>query len=288
MFGIDAGNDAALEAFIGTAPTKDADGNLVGGSGLLLTLAQQDVDIEDLPAEVERIVGTPTTNENGEVIGGTGLYGDMYNLGIDVGRIEGLIGNPVEGNGLYGVIGTPAVGDTPGTGLYGYIDAAVQDLATVADVERIVGVPDIDEETGELTDKSTGLYLDFYNAGVDYDTVINLIGVPDNPETEDVNEGRGLFGYVGQSSQDLEDYIDRTFGDVPGQVTEIQGDVNTLIDYVGVPPSVDADGNVIPATGLHELLINNGVAIDALPGIIEGIVGVPEFGVDDEEILLPK
>ena len=288
MFGIDAGNDAALEAFIGTAPTKDADGNLIGGSGLLLTLAQQDVDIEDLPAEVERIVGVPEYGVDAdgeptdEVIGGTGLYGDMYNLGIDVGRIEGLIGNPEDGNGLYGVIGTPATDDTPGTGLYGYIDTAVQDLATVADVERIVGVPDIDEETGELTDKSTGLYLDFYNAGVDYDTVINLIGVPDNPETEDVNEGRGLFGYVGQSSQDLEDYIDRTFGDVPGQVTEIQGDVNTLIDYVGVPPSVDADGNVIPATGLHELLINNGVAIDALPGIIEGIVGVPEFGVDPD------
>jgi hydrogenase maturation factor len=206
----------------------------------------------------------------------------MYNLGIDVGRIEGLIGNPEDGNGLYGVIGTPAAGDIPGTGLYGYIDAAVTGLATTEDVERIVGVPDIDEETGELTDKSTGLYLDFYNAGVDYDTVINLIGVPDNPETEDVNEGRGLFGYVGQSSQDLEDYIDRTFGAVPGQVTEIQDDVNTLVDYVGVPPSVDADGNVIPATGLHELLINNGVAIDALPGIIEGIVGVPEFGVDPD------
>ena len=288
MFGIDAGNDAALEAFIGTAPTKDADGNLVGGSGLLLTLAQQGTAIEDLPAEVERIVGVPEYGVDAdgeptdEVIGGTGLYGEMVDLGIDVGRIESLIGNPEDGNGLYGVIGTPATDDTPGTGLYGYIDAAVQDLATVADVERIVGVPDIDEETGELTDKSTGLYLDFYNAGVDYDTVINLIGVPDNPETEDVNEGRGLFGYVGKSNEDVKTYIDTLLGDVPGQVTEIQGDVNTLVDYVGVPPSVDADGNVIPATGLHELLINNGVAIDALPGIIEGIVGVPEFGVDDD------
>jgi hypothetical protein len=211
----------------------------------------------------------------------------MLGLGIDVGRIEGLIGNPLEGNGLYGVIGTPATDDTPGTGLYGYIDDAVEGLATVSDVERIVGVPafgvDADgNPTKELTDKSTGLYLDFYNAGVDYDTVIGLIGVPDDPETEDVNEGRGLFGYVGKSNEDVKTYIDNLLGDVPGQVTEIQGDVNTLIDYVGVPPSVDADGNVIPATGLHALLINNGVAIDALPGIIEGIVGVPEFGVDPE------
>jgi len=279
MFGIDAGNDAALEAFIGTAPTKDADGNLIGGSGLLLTLAQQGVDIEDLPAEVERIVGTPTTNENGEVIGGTGLYGDMYNLGIDVGRIEGLIGNPEDGNGLYGVIGTPAAGDIPGTGLYGYIDTAVQDLATVADVERIVGVPDFiegtDEDgnpTRELTDKSTGLYLDFYNAGVDYDTVINLIGVPDDPSTPDVNEGRGLFGYVGQSSQNVQDYIDTVLGDVPGQIT-------TLVGYVGVPGDPETGEG---ATGLHRTLFNQGVAIDAIPGIIEGIVGVPEYGVDGD------
>jgi hypothetical protein len=249
MFGIDAGNDAALEAFIGTAPTVDEDGNLTGGSGLLLRLAQQDVAIEDLPAAVEQIVGAPTTNENGEVIGGTGLYGDMYNLGIDVGRIEGLIGNPEDGNGLYGVIGTPAAGDIPGTGLYGYIDAAVTGLATTEDVERIVGVPDIDEETGELTDKSTGLYLDFYNAGVDYDTVINLIGVPDNPETEDVNEGRGLFGYVGESNEDVKTYIDTLLGDVPGQVTEIAG-------FIGKPATVDEDGNVIPATGLHKIIEN--------------------------------
>jgi guanyl-specific ribonuclease Sa len=222
------------------------------------------------PQDIIDAVGAPTTNESGEVIGGTGLYGDLFTLGVDVERIESAIGNKDEG-----------------TGLYGYIDSAVQDLATVDDVERIVGVPafgvDADgNPTKELTDKSTGLYLDFYNAGVDYDTVINLIGVPDDPSTPDVNEGRGLFGYVGESNEAVKTYIDTLLGDVPGQVTEIQGDVNTLIDYVGVPPSVDADGNVIPATGLHALLINNGVAIDALPGIIEGIVGVPEFGVDDD------
>ena len=236
LVGVNATREELLEAAPNarTVPQILINGNLIGGSGLLLTLAQQDVDIEDLPAEVERIVGAPTTNENGEVIGGTGLYGDMYNLGIDVGRIEGLIGNPEDGNGLYGVIGTPAAGDIPGTGLYGYIDAAVTGLATTEDVERIVGVPDFiegtDEDgnpTRELTDKSTGLYLDFYNAGVDYDTVINLIGVPDDPSTPDVNEGRGLFGYVGQSSQNVQDYIDTVLGDVPGQITSISGFLGT-------------------------------------------------------------
>jgi guanyl-specific ribonuclease Sa len=189
------------------------------------------------PQDIIDAVGAPTTNESGEVIGGTGLYGDLFTLGVDVERIEDAIGNKDEG-----------------TGLYGYIDAAVQDLATVADVERIVGVPDFiegtDEDgnpTRELTDKSTGLYLDFYNAGVDYDTVINLIGVPDDPSTPDVNEGRGLFGYVGESNEAVKTYIDTLLGDVPGQVTEIAG-------FIGKPATVDEDGNVIPATGLHKII----------------------------------
>jgi hypothetical protein len=101
--------------------------------------------------------------------------------------------------------------------------------------------------TRELTDKSTGLYLDFYNAGVDYDTVINLIGVPDDPSTPDVNEGRGLFGYVGESNEAVKTYIDTLLGDVPGQVTEIAG-------FIGKPATVDEDGNVIPATGLHKII----------------------------------
>jgi hypothetical protein len=165
------------------------------------------------------------------------------------------------------------------TGLYGYIDDAVEGLATTEDVEQIVGVPDLDEE-GNLTADSTGLYLEFYEAGLDYNDVVELIGVPDDPSTPDVNEGRGLFGYVGQSSQDLEDYIDRTFGAVPGQVTEIQDDVNTLVDYVGVPGDPETGEG---ATGLHRILLDQGVAIEELPGIIEGIVGVPEI-VDGEVV----
>jgi guanyl-specific ribonuclease Sa len=82
------------------------------------------------PQDIIDAVGAPTTNESGEVIGGTGLYGDLFTLGVDVERIEGAIGNKDEG-----------------TGLYGYIDSAVQDLATVDDVERIVGVPDFIECT---------------------------------------------------------------------------------------------------------------------------------------------
>ena len=226
--------------------------------------------VEAVEGDVEAIVGVADVDGEGNLTkDSTGLYLEFYNAGVDYDAALDLIGNKDEG-----------------TGLYGYIDSAVQDLATVDDVERIVGVPDIDEETGELTDKSTGLYLDFYNAGVDYDTVISLIGVPDDPETEDVDEGRGLFGYVGKSNEDVKTYIDNLLGDVPGQVTEIQGDVNTLVEYVGSPgadvddPNTEIDERL--PTGLYRTLFNQGVAIDAIPGIIEGIVGVPEFGVDDD------
>ena len=60
----------------------------------------------------------------------TGLYLEFYNAGVDYDAALDLIGNKDEG-----------------TGLYGYIDSAVQDLATVDDVERIVGVPDFIEGT---------------------------------------------------------------------------------------------------------------------------------------------
>ena len=183
-----------------------------------------------------------------------------------VDDLEGAINDVGRNVGLRAVEDDPNTPDVdesrPATGLYDYIDDAVETVE--GDVEAIVGVPDIDEETGELTKDSTGLYLEFYNAGVDYDTALGLIGNKD--------EGTGLYGYIDDAVEGLA---------TTTQVTDIQDDVTTLVNYVGVPPSVDADGNVIPATGLHELLINNGVAIDALPGIIEGIVGVPEFGVDD-------
>jgi hypothetical protein len=126
---IDQGG-AALNEFIGTAPTKDKDGNLVGGSGLLLTLAQQDVAIEDLPAAVEQIVGAPADGDTPA----TGIYKELGALGITVGDIEDAVGNKDEGTGLYGYIsgirddivqnyiGSPADGDTPATGIYLAID----------------------------------------------------------------------------------------------------------------------------------------------------------------------
>ncbi len=243
-------------------------------------------DIETILGRIETDLQNVTTAEDLETFR-TNLVNELLDpetglpsMGIDedelgdalepitkaVDDLEGAINDVGRNVGLRAVEDDPNTPDVdesrPATGLYGYIDDAVE--AVEGDVEAIVGVADVDGE-GNLTKDSTGLYLEFYNAGVDYDTALGLIGNKD--------EGTGLYGYIDDAVEGLA---------TTTQVTRIEDDVDTLVNYVGVPPSVDADGNVIPATGLHALLINNGVAIDALPGIIEGIVGVPEFGVDPD------
>jgi hypothetical protein len=259
MFGIDAGNDAALEAFIGTAPTKDADGNLVGGSGLLLTLAQQGTAIEDLPAEVERIVGVPEYgvdadgNTTDEVIGGTGLYGEMVDLGIDVGRIEGAIGNK-----------------DAGTGLYGYISGIRDDI-----VQNYIGEPEYGVDAdGNTTDEivgGTGLYGVMFGIDAGNDAALEaFIGTAPTKDADgNLVGGSGLLLTLAQQDVDIED--------LPAKVTAI----------VGAPPSVDADGNVVPATGLYGEMIGLGIDVDRIEGLIGnplegnglyGVIGTPAVG----------
>ena len=109
----------------------------------------------------------------------------------DVGRNVGLRAVEDDPN-------TPDVDESrPATGLYGYIDDAVE--AVEGDVEAIVGVADVDGE-GNLTKDSTGLYLEFYNAGIDYNTALDLIGNKD--------EGTGLYGYISGIRDDIvQNYI---------------------------------------------------------------------------------
>jgi len=130
---IDQGG-AALNEFIGTAPTVDEDGNLTGGSGLLLRLAQQDVAIEDLPAAVEQIVGAPADGDTPA----TGIYKELGALGITVGDIEGAIGNKDDG-----------------TGLYGYISGIRDDI-----VQNYIGEPEygVDDNGDPIIIGGTGLY----------------------------------------------------------------------------------------------------------------------------------
>jgi len=94
------------------------------------------------PQDIINAVGVPTTNESGEVIGGTGLYGDLFTLGVDVERIESALATKMNVRAIR---------------LYRCCRSR---LATVADVD-VCRCTRYDEETGELTGKSTGLYLTF-------------------------------------------------------------------------------------------------------------------------------
>ena len=124
-----------------------------------------------------------------------------------VDDLEGAINDVGRNVGLRAVEDDPNTPDVdesrPATGLYGYIDDAVE--AVEGDVEAIVGVADVDGE-GNLTKDSTGLYLEFYNAGVDYDAALDLIGNKD--------EGTGLYGYIDSAVQDLAtvDDVERIVG----------------------------------------------------------------------------
>jgi hypothetical protein len=178
---IDKG-EAALNAFIGTAPTVDGDGNLVGGSGLLLTLAQQDIAIADLPAEVERIVGVPADGDTPA----TGIYKELGALGITVGDIEDAVGNKDEG-----------------TGLYGYISGIRDDI-----VQNYIGEPE-------------------YGVDADGNTTDEIVG------------GTGLYGVM--------------FGIDAGNDAALEA-------FIGTAPTKDADGNLVGGSGLLLTLAQQDVA----------------------------
>jgi hypothetical protein len=306
---IDKG-EAALNAFIGTAPTVDGDGNLVGGSGLLLTLAQQDIAIADLPAEVERIVGVPADGDTPA----TGIYKELGALGITVGDIEDAVGNKDEGTGLYGYIsgirddivqnyiGSPANGDTPATGIYLAIDKgeaalnafigtaptvdgdgnlvggsgllltlAQQDIAIAdlpAEVERIVGVP-ADGDT-----PATGIYKELGALGITVGDIEDAVGNKD--------EGTGLYGYISGIRDDIvQNYIGSPAnGDTPatGIYLAIDKGEAALNAFIGTAPTVDGDGNLVGGSGLLLTLAQQDIAIADLPAEVERIVGVPADG----------
>ena len=196
----------------------------------------------------------------------------------DVGRNVGLRAVEDDPN-------TPDVDESrPATGLYGYIDDAVE--AVEGDVEAIVGVADVDGE-GNLTKDSTGLYLEFYNAGIDYNTALDLIGNKD--------EGTGLYGYISGIRDDIvQNYIgEPEYGVDPdtGEPIEIVGGTGlygvmfgidagndaALEAFIGTAPTKDADGNLVGGSGLLLTLAQQDVDIEDLPAEVERIVGTPSY-----------
>jgi hypothetical protein len=80
-----------------------------------------------------------------------------------------------------------------------------------------------------------------------------IVGVPEfgvdddgNPTTEIVG-GTGLYGEVVSLNTDVDTVIASINNTVIPQITEVAG-------FIGKPATVDKDGNVIPATGLHKII----------------------------------
>ena len=191
---------AAFNDFVGVAPTRGEDGELVGGSGLLLTLAQQGVELDAIPSVLSDLIGAPPEYDaTGELVEGTGtkLYGELLSLGYDVDQLTDTLGaEAVYENGEL---------VTPASGVFSYIDTA----------------------KGEIYD------------------------------------------YIGSPATDTEP--------ATGVYEAIEGGNQAVMDYVGHAATEDS-----PATGLFLELENQGVAIDAIPGVVASIVGVPEYNDADE------
>ena len=161
------------------------------------------------------------------------VKGDMINalgdLGLEVAAIDQATQN------LEDAVGTIASEGGDATGLYGYIDAAVETLTnaglTAEEVETtitdIVGTP----ATGDAD--ATGLYSELADLGTDIDTTNELLGTP---ATDDA-DATGLYGYIDTA------------------VDSLGADLGSLIGTVGTPAVVDADGNVVEeATGIFAQL----------------------------------
>ena len=161
------------------------------------------------------------------------VKGDMINalgdLGLEVAAIDQATQN------LEAAVGTIASEGGDATGLYGYIDAAVETLTnaglTAEEVETtitdIVGTP----ASGNTA--ATGLYAELADLGTDIDTTNELLGTP---ATDDA-DATGLYGYIDTA------------------VDSLGADLSSLIGTVGTPEVVDADGNVVEeATGIFAQL----------------------------------
>ena len=141
--------------------------------------------------------------------------------------------------GLEDKIGSIATGDEPATGLYGYIDEAIQELKDAGlDVEAVEGV--INDVVGTpATDDAdaTGIYAALEDVVSDVDSVIG------RPATED-SEATGIYSA-----------IDSAVAGVSEDVAGVAEDVTNLSEIIGTPAieddlaTTDVDESQ-PATGL--------------------------------------
>ena len=172
----------------------------------------------------------------------------MGDLGLEVAAIDQAVGN------LTDAVGSVASGDEDATGLYGYIDQAIEDLKAAgltneeveATIAEIVGSPATDDAD------ATGIYATLDALGTSIDE-LNDISV------DDVND------IVADAIGNLENISE---DDVSGIVADI----------VGTPATDDA-----PATGLYATIGDlNDISVEEVTTIVnEAIGGLENISEDD-------
>jgi uncharacterized protein YneF (UPF0154 family) len=172
----------------------------------------------------------------------------MGDLGLEVAAIDQAVGN------LTDAVGSVASGDEDATGLYGYIDQAIEDLKAAgltneeveATIAEIVGSPATDDAD------ATGIYATLDALGTSIDE-LNDISV------DDVND---------------------IVADAIGNLENIsEDDVNDIVaDIVGTPATDDA-----PATGLYATVGDlNDISVEEVTTIVnEAIGGLENISEDD-------
>ncbi len=196
---------------------------------------------------------------------------DMINalgdLGLDVAVIDQTTKN------LESAVGKIASGEEEATGLYAYIDDAVQTLKdsgltneeVQATVEGIVGTPATEDAD------ATGLYAEFESLGGDVADIADTLGAPPSIDAEG-NEvaGTGLYGYIDNAVENLGLSLQDLIGNV-GTAAEYDADGNLVTAPTGIYAEIadlEAQG-LSNAEAIAQIAVDLGVAVTDITGALE-------------------
>jgi hypothetical protein len=220
---------------------------------------------------------------------------DMINalgdLGLEVAAIDQTV------NSLTDAVGAIASGDADATGLYGYIDEAVQNLKDAGltneqvteTINEIIGSP----ATGDA--EATGIYATLDALGTNIDN-LNDLSVADvstivsdalselnNLSAEDVTKliTDALTGLNDLNTEDVETIVSNALSGIENLSSE---DVETVVNnIIGSPATEDA-----AATGIYALVsnLNNLSTEDVQTVVTEALSGLENLSTADVEAVV--
>jgi hypothetical protein len=220
---------------------------------------------------------------------------DMINalgdLGLEVAAIDQTV------NSLTDAVGAVANGDADATGLYGYIDEAIQNLKDAGltneqvteTINEIIGSP----ATGDA--EATGIYATLDALGTNIDN-LNDLSVADvstivsdalselnNLSAEDVTKliTDALTGLNDLNTEDVETIVSNALSGIENLSSE---DVETVVNnIIGSPATEDA-----AATGIYALVsnLNNLSTEDVQTVVTEALSGLENLSTADVEAVV--